>query len=156
MLGAAPEGAPPDIEYMQTYASGPVSQVNSIIWPNPAFDNNITVFGPEVKALAGRYLVQMIDELRALPDPDGEAASLLDSIELIIPHQANKTMVIDLATGAGSDARPAVLQHRDRSATPRRRAFRWQSPTRSATAPSVRRSGSSPRVSVPARLPVMQ
>jgi len=101
VLGPAPEGSPPDIEYMQTYASGPTSQVNSILWPNPAFANNITVFGPEVKALAGRYLVQMLDDIRALPDPDGVADSLLDSIELIIPHQANKTMVTDLATGAG-------------------------------------------------------
>ena len=101
VLGVAPEGAPPDIEYMQTYASGPTSQVNSILWPNPAFANNITVFGPEVKALAGRYLMQMLDDIRALPDPDGDAESLLASIELIIPHQANKTMVIDLAKAAG-------------------------------------------------------
>jgi 3-hydroxy-3-methylglutaryl CoA synthase len=71
------------------------------LWPNPAFGNNITVFGPEVKALAGRYLRQMLDDIRALPDPDGVAESLLASIELIIPHQANKTMVTDLATGAG-------------------------------------------------------
>ena len=48
---------------MNTYASGPWSQVNSIIWPNPEFDNDITVYGPEVKALAGRYLIQMIEEL---------------------------------------------------------------------------------------------
>jgi 3-oxoacyl-[acyl-carrier-protein] synthase III len=101
VIGVAPPGEPPDIEYLQTFASGPATQVNSIIWPNPAFDNNITVYGPEVKALAGRYLVQMIDELKALPDPDGKAASLLDSIDLIVPHQANKTMVIQLATGAG-------------------------------------------------------
>ena len=101
ILGVAPEGSPPDIEYMQTYASGPVSQVNSILWPNPAFGNNITVFGPEVKALAGRYLQQMLDDIRALPDPDGAAESLLASIELIIPHQANKTMVTDLATSSG-------------------------------------------------------
>ncbi len=101
ILGVAPEGAPPDIEYMQTYASGPVSQVNSILWPNPAFANNVTVFGPEVKALAGRYLRQMLDDIRALPDPDGVAESLLASIDLIVPHQANKTMVIDLATAAG-------------------------------------------------------
>ena len=86
---------------MQTYASGPTSQVNSILWPNPAFANNITVFGPEVKALAGRYLMQMLDDIRALPDPDGVADSLLASIELIVPHQANKTMVIDLAKAAG-------------------------------------------------------
>src|SRR4051794_8458064 len=101
VVGPAPEGSPPDIEYMQTYASGPTSQVNSILWPNPAFANNITVFGPEVKALAGRYLTQMLDDIRALPDPDGVAESLLASIELIIPHQANKTMVIDLAKAAG-------------------------------------------------------
>ena len=101
IIGVAPEGSTPDIEYMQTYASGPTSQVNSILWPNPEFGNNITVFGPEVKALAGRYLVQMLDDIRALPDPDGVAESLLASIELIVPHQANKTMVVDLATGAG-------------------------------------------------------
>jgi len=101
VIGVAAQGEPPDIEYLQTYASGPASQVNSIIWPNPAFDNNITVYGPEVKSLAGRYLVQMIDELKVLPDPDGQAASLLDSIDLIVPHQANKTMVSQLATQAG-------------------------------------------------------
>jgi 3-oxoacyl-(acyl-carrier-protein) synthase III len=101
VVGVARPGEPPDIEFLQTYASGPASQVNSIIWPNPEFDNNITVFGPEVKSLAGRYLVQMIDELKVLPDPDGVKASLLESIDLIVPHQANKTMVSQLATQAG-------------------------------------------------------
>jgi 3-oxoacyl-(acyl-carrier-protein) synthase III len=101
VIGVAPDGQAPDIEFMQTYASGPASQVNSIIWPNPAFDNNITVYGPEVKKLAGRYLEQMIGELAVLPDPDGVKASLLESIDLIVPHQANKTMVIDLALKAG-------------------------------------------------------
>jgi 3-oxoacyl-[acyl-carrier-protein] synthase III len=101
VVGVASAGEPPDIEFMQTYASGPASQVNSIIWPNPAFDNNITVYGPEVKKLAGRYLEQMIGELGVLPDPDGVKASLLESIDLIVPHQANKTMVIDLALKAG-------------------------------------------------------
>jgi 3-oxoacyl-(acyl-carrier-protein) synthase III len=106
VIGVAPEGQAPDIEYLQTYASGPASQVNSIIWPNPAFDNNLSVYGPEVKALAGRYLAQMIAELKALPDPDEVKASLLESIELIVPHQANKPMVTDLAAKAGisSDA----------------------------------------------------
>ncbi len=101
VIGVAPEGSAPDIEYMQTYASGPASEVNSIIWPNPAFDNNITVYGPEVKSLAGRYLKQMIEELKQLPDPDEKAESLLDSIDLIVPHQANKTMVVQLAQNAG-------------------------------------------------------
>jgi 3-hydroxy-3-methylglutaryl CoA synthase len=78
--------------------------VNSILWPNPEFDNNITVFGPQVKALAGRYLSQMIDELGQLPAPDGRDGSLMDAIDLIVPHQANKTMVIGLAERAGLTA----------------------------------------------------
>jgi 3-oxoacyl-(acyl-carrier-protein) reductase len=75
--------------------------VNSIIWPNPEFDNNITVYGPEVKMLAKRYLVQMIGELKALPHPDGGEGTLMDAIDLVIPHQANKNMVLDLAKAAG-------------------------------------------------------
>jgi 3-oxoacyl-[acyl-carrier-protein] synthase-3 len=101
VIGPAAPGELPDIDVLQTYASGPVSEVNSIIWPNPEFDNNITVYGPEVRNLAGRYLRQMIDELRAQPDPDGRAPTLLDSIDLVVPHQANKTMVIKLAVAAG-------------------------------------------------------
>src|SRR5204863_77171 len=49
VVGPAPAGAPPDVEWFQTYASGPMSEVDSIVWPNPEFDNNITVHGPEVK-----------------------------------------------------------------------------------------------------------
>lgn len=101
VVGVAQEGEVTDIEYLQTFASGPASQVNSIIWPNPEFDNNITVYGPEVKALAGRYLGQMIDQLKTLPAENGEGETLLDSIDLIVPHQANKTMVIGLAANVG-------------------------------------------------------
>jgi 3-oxoacyl-(acyl-carrier-protein) synthase III len=104
VVGVAPAGEGPDFDYLQTYASGPASEVNSIIWPNPEFDNNITVFGPQVKALAGRYLTQMIDEIGALPDPDGKAGSVLASVDLIVPHQANKTMVLQLAERAGLGA----------------------------------------------------
>jgi len=78
--------------------------VNSIIWPNEAFDNNITVFGPEVKALAGRYLEQMIAELAVEPDPKGVAKSAWDTVELVVPHQANKSMVLALAEKAGLSA----------------------------------------------------
>jgi 3-oxoacyl-[acyl-carrier-protein] synthase III len=104
VLDVAAEGETPDIEFLQTYASGPTSQVNSIIWPNPEFDNALTVYGPEVKTLAGRYLEQMLREIAALPDPDGASGSLLDSIDLVVPHQANKTMVIELAEKAGLSA----------------------------------------------------
>jgi 3-oxoacyl-[acyl-carrier-protein] synthase-3 len=100
VIGPAPPGMAPDIEVLQTYASGPVSEVNSIIWPNPEFDNNITVFGPEVKSLAQRYLKQMIGELEQLPGPDG-SGRLLDSIDLVVPHQANKTMVTKMAAAVG-------------------------------------------------------
>ena len=103
VIGSAPAGAP-DIEWFQTYASGPISEVDSIIWPNPAFDNNITVYGPEVKALVKRYLSQMIAELQKLPHPDGSGGTLLDAIDLIVPHQANKTMVLHYARAAGVPA----------------------------------------------------
>ncbi|HEY8624546.1 MAG TPA: 3-oxoacyl-[acyl-carrier-protein] synthase III C-terminal domain-containing protein [Solirubrobacteraceae bacterium] len=104
VVGPAAPGGPPDIEVVQIYASGPVSQVNSIIWPNPEFDNNITVYGPEVKALVKRYLVQMMGELRTLSAPDGGGGSLLDAIDIVVPHQANKTMVADMAVAAGLPA----------------------------------------------------
>jgi 3-oxoacyl-(acyl-carrier-protein) synthase III len=104
VVGPAAPGAAPDIEVVQIYASGPVSQVNSIIWPNPEFDNNITVYGPEVKALVERYLVQMMGELRALTSPDGGRGSLLDTIDIVVPHQANKKMVADMAAAAGLPA----------------------------------------------------
>jgi 3-oxoacyl-[acyl-carrier-protein] synthase-3 len=100
VVGPAAPGAPPDIEVVQIYASGPVSQVNSIIWPNPEFDNNLTVYGPEVKALVERYLHQMLGELRALAAPNG-GGSLLDGIDIVVPHQANKTMVAKTAVAAG-------------------------------------------------------
>jgi 3-oxoacyl-[acyl-carrier-protein] synthase-3 len=101
VVGPAPAGAPPDVEVYQSYASGPMSEVDSIIWPNPDFDNNITVHGPEVRALVSRYLGQMLAELRALPHPDGGLGTLLDAIDLVVPHQANQTMVRSLAGAAG-------------------------------------------------------
>jgi 3-oxoacyl-[acyl-carrier-protein] synthase III len=104
VIAPAPAGATGDVEVVQTYASGPHSEVNSIIWPNPEFDNAITVYGPEVKSLVGRYLAQMLDELGAQPDPDDSDRTLLESIELIVPHQANKTMILNLAGRAGLSA----------------------------------------------------
>ena len=104
VIAPAPAGDPGDVEVVQTYASGPHSEVNSIIWPNSEFDNDITVYGPEVKSLVQRYLVQMLDELGALPDPDDAGRTLLEAIELIVPHQANKTMILNLAGKAGLSA----------------------------------------------------
>jgi 3-oxoacyl-[acyl-carrier-protein] synthase III len=103
VVAPAAPGMPGDVEVYQTYASGPMSEVDSIIWPNPEFDNNISVYGPEVRNLARRYLVQMLDELRALPHPDGGPGCLLDAVGLVVPHQANQTMVTKLAVGAGLD-----------------------------------------------------
>ena len=104
VIAPAADGETGDVEVVQTYASGPYSEVNSIIWPNPEFDNDITVYGPEVKSLVQRYLMQMLDELGGQPDPDEEGRTLLESIELIVPHQANKTMILNLAGKAGLSA----------------------------------------------------
>ena len=100
----APPGEAGDVDVVQTYASGPHREVNSIIWPNQEFDGDITVYGPDVKSLVQRYLTQMLGELRAQPDPDDPGRTLLDSIELIVPHQANKTMILSLAGEAGLSA----------------------------------------------------
>lgn len=51
-------------------------------------------------AAVKRYISQMIDELSAMPNPSGEG-SMLDAVELIVPHQANQTMVVNLAKAAG-------------------------------------------------------
>jgi 3-oxoacyl-[acyl-carrier-protein] synthase III len=104
VIGPAGAGAPADVEVLQTYASGPFNEVNSIIWPNPAFDNSITVFGPDVQSLVGRYLRQMMQELQAMRDPDEPARSLIETIDLVVPHQANRTMVRQLAVAAGLPA----------------------------------------------------
>lgn len=104
VIAPAPEGEAGDVEVFQTYASGPASQVNSIIWPNPEFDNDVTVWGPEVKALVERYLVQMMGELRDLPHPEDPGRALVDAIDLVVPHQANRTMVVELAGQAGIPA----------------------------------------------------
>jgi len=101
VVAPAPAGDPGDVEVLQTYASGPVSQVNSIIWPNPEFDNDVTVWGPEVKLLVERYLVQMMGELRDLEVPGDAGTRMVDAVDLIVPHQANRTMVVDLAGQAG-------------------------------------------------------
>jgi 3-oxoacyl-[acyl-carrier-protein] synthase III len=101
VVGPSPAGGPCDVDLLQTYASGPWAEVSAIIWPNPDFDNNITVYGPHVQTLVKRYLAQMIGELTALPHPDGQPGTFMDAIDLVIPHQANQTMVTSLAQEAG-------------------------------------------------------
>ena len=86
--------------------------MNSIIWPSVEDGCDITVYGSEVKALVKRYLEQMIEELQTVPHPDGEPGTLVDAIDLIIPHQANKRMVIYFAEQAGIGRDRDVLQHR--------------------------------------------
>jgi 3-oxoacyl-[acyl-carrier-protein] synthase III len=100
VIGPAQAGDP-DVEVVQTFASGPASEVSAVIWPNPQFDNNLTVYGPAVKAFVKRYLAQMIGELRRLPAPPGMPGSLLEAIDLVVPHQANRVMVEQAAANAG-------------------------------------------------------
>jgi 3-oxoacyl-[acyl-carrier-protein] synthase III len=100
VIGPATPGAGPDIEVVQTYAGGSACEVNAVRWPNPEFADYLTVSGPGVQAFVRRYLAQMVAELRQLPGPPGSARPLLDAIDLVVPHQANKVMV----TGAAHDA----------------------------------------------------
>ncbi|HEY5990468.1 MAG TPA: 3-oxoacyl-[acyl-carrier-protein] synthase III C-terminal domain-containing protein, partial [Streptosporangiaceae bacterium] len=101
VVGPARNGSEPDVEVIQTYAGGPSREVNAVVWPNPEFDNNLTVFGPDVKAFVERYLAQMMSELHDLPAPAGATGSLLEAIDLVIPHQANKIMILQAAQDAG-------------------------------------------------------
>jgi 3-oxoacyl-(acyl-carrier-protein) reductase len=43
----------------------------------------------------------MMGELAQLPNPNGGGGSLIDAIDLVVPHQANKNMVLTLAEAAG-------------------------------------------------------
>jgi 3-oxoacyl-(acyl-carrier-protein) synthase III len=104
VVGPVPPGGEPDVEVVQTYAGGPASEVNAVVWPNPHFDNNLTVYGPAVKAFVQRYLAQMLAELAELPAPAGRPGTLLDAVDLIVPHQANKMMVEQAAVSAGLPA----------------------------------------------------
>jgi len=45
----------------------------------------------------------MISELKSLPNPNGGAGTMMDAIDLVVPHQANKKMVVDLSKAAGID-----------------------------------------------------
>ena len=100
VIAPAAEGSASDIDIVQTYASGPQKEVNAIVWPNPDFDNHITVYGPPVRNLARRYLIQMLEELRSMPGLRG-GDKIIDEIDLVVPHQANKTMITELAVEAG-------------------------------------------------------
>jgi 3-oxoacyl-[acyl-carrier-protein] synthase III len=53
-----------------------------------------------VKSLAKRYLAAMIEEMKELPGPDS-TGSLLDAVDVMVPHQANKVMVTDIARSVG-------------------------------------------------------
>ena len=101
VIGPTRHSTDPDVEVIQTFASGPASEVSAVIWPNPQFDNNLTVYGPAVKAFVKRYLAQMIGELRQLPAPPGLPGSLLEAIDVVVPHQANRIMVEQAAAEAG-------------------------------------------------------
>jgi acetoacetyl-CoA reductase/3-oxoacyl-[acyl-carrier protein] reductase len=43
----------------------------------------------------------MMGELGNLPNPNGGDGSIIDAIDLVVPHQANKNMVLTLAEAAG-------------------------------------------------------
>nr|MBA2579950.1 ketoacyl-ACP synthase III [Thermoleophilaceae bacterium] len=44
---------------------------------------------------------QMMGELREYPSPHDGSKTVLETIDLVVPHQANRTMVTELAVAAG-------------------------------------------------------
>ena len=108
----APSDGQGDVEVVQTYASGPFSQVNSIIWANYDFDNDITVYGPEVKALVKRYLNQMIgeltDEMPAYHGDDQQRELLLDYLSYL----AGTTGETETASGSLESVEQVVAERR--------------------------------------------
>ena len=101
VVAPAPAGVAGDVDVLQTYASEPREPSELDHLADVEFGCDITVYGPEVTALVKRYLEQMTGEMQTLPHPAGEPGTLVDAIDLIIPHQANKRMVIELAEQAG-------------------------------------------------------
>ena len=104
---------PPDVEVLQTYASGPVE---------PGELDHLAQ--PRVRQQHHRLRPRGQGARRALPGPDDGGAPraagprrrlglLLDAIDLVVPHQANKTMVATMAVAAGPSARRPLLQHRE-------------------------------------------
>ena len=115
VVAPAGDDEPGDVEVLQTYASGPASEVNSIIWPNPRVrqrHHRLRARG----ALARRPLPRADDRRAAAScrTPTASDGTLLDAVDLVVPHQANKTMVTELARERRAERRPAVLQHRGR------------------------------------------
>lgn len=101
VLAPAPPGVASDVELVQTYAGGTRDEVNSVVWPDPAFDGCITVRADGARSIVRRYLCRMADELRAMRDPADPNRTLLDGVDLVVPHQANRTMIEALAAEVG-------------------------------------------------------
>ena len=102
VIGPAPAGAPPDIEVFQTYASGPMTRGRLDHLAEPRLRQQHHRLRP--RGARPREALPRADDRRAprrCPHPGGQPGSLLDAIDLIVPHQANKTMVVAIARAAG-------------------------------------------------------
>ena len=112
VVAPAPAGAPGDVDVLQTYASGPESQVNSIIWPNVEFGCDITVYGP--RGQGAREALPRADD-RGAADP---APSRRPAGDPRRRHRPDHPAPGQQADGhrprraGGHRARPDVLQHR--------------------------------------------
>jgi 3-oxoacyl-(acyl-carrier-protein) synthase III len=87
-----------DIEFVETYAGGSSAEVHSVVWPNPAFNNHLTVDAQGARSIVQRYLSRILSDLADRTPPQ---RSPMDDVDLIVPHQANERMVRELATAAG-------------------------------------------------------
>jgi 3-oxoacyl-[acyl-carrier-protein] synthase-3 len=86
-----------DVELVQTYAGGSRDELAAIAWPDPDFNNHLTVQGPGARSIVERYLAEILREL-----PGSTAGAPLPAgADVIVPHQANERMVRELSEAAG-------------------------------------------------------
>jgi len=98
MLLCPAAGGESDVHHVRTYAGGTGGEVYAVRWPNGEFNNDVTVDGPGARSIVQRYMRQILDDLA---DAAGPGASPLDGIDLVVPHQANRRMVSEIAAAAG-------------------------------------------------------
>jgi hypothetical protein len=91
----------------------------------------------------------MIGELEALPHPENGAGTLLQAIDLVVPHQANMHMVVSLAQAAGIPPE-RLFFNIDRVGNTSPPASSWPSGTRFARGGSTAPCGCLPPDSAPA------
>ena len=134
VVGPAEAGGAGDVDVLQSYAGGPASEVNSIIWPNPRVRQRQLGLRPRGPLPRANPLPRTNDRGAAGPAASrrrGRLAARRDRPRRAAPGEQDDGDRARVRCRA--DARPALLPTSSASAASRRRASRSRS-TRSPTA----------------------